>query len=115
MDEKQIKIITEIHGIHHQNNFGFHYDEIKNKSWFKTNFKPISYSFDHLNNKILDVIEHKKHPIHGIQFHPEYSKNTKFVYQCFESLLRKSKQKIEKSVSEPIYKIEKKDNYLIFS
>lgn len=111
--KNQLKILQSKHGIPHFNNFGFHYDDVKNKSWFNKNFKPITYSFDYLNNKIINSIEHKKYPIFGIQFHPEHSIQTHFIYKFFEPLLHKSKPRMSKGEHETKYKLQKIDNYLI--
>lgn len=113
LTKTQLKLLKSKHGVPHFNNFGFHYDDVKNKLWFNKSFKPITYSFDHLHNKIINSIEHKKYPIFGIQFHPEHSKQTHFIYNFFETLLQKSKPKISKVEHETKYKLQKIDNYLI--
>lgn len=112
-NKEQIKLLTKTQGVPHFNNFGFHYDEVKKYKWFNSNFNVITYSFDHLKNKIVNTIEHKKYPIYAIQFHPEEITNCHFIYSFYKSILNKSKVKNNKSPSNIKNKKKIKHGYFI--
>jgi len=49
---------------------------VKNETFYKNkllyeHFYPITYNFDKKNNSFISLVESKKYPIWGSQFHPE--------------------------------------------
>ena len=73
--------------IWHNNTYGFNYDKIIKKPWFINNYKPLCYSLNQLNTKVLQAVEHKKYPFFAIQFHPEYKTETRPLYDFFSKFI----------------------------
>jgi gamma-glutamyl hydrolase len=58
-------------------------------------FNIITINEDKNNRKFISLIEGKKYPFYGVQWHPELSKKTFIIFETFIKDLIKSKKKIK--------------------